>query len=177
MWRTDLQRRLYEDLSDLYPYSHSLINLTSPQTPTDTPACTPADMENLAACLNITCSDDISPIECHVKNCIEVKLKFTYECRYCIILNLTPFNPTNCLHHSANYYERSFGLMMLSKKRTSNVTVEGYLGKTSDMRGYIKASVSRFFLAAITVAAAGKLVSSYRSHYRQKEIIPRSGTL
>ena len=143
VWRTDIQRLIFSELRDLYPHTISQINLTTPKSP-PAAACRGDQIQAYAGCLQQNCASNPS-IACPIEDCITELLSVSYECRYCMIFNLDPNNPLgifNCAQHPESYYERSFGLMMLSRKPTSQVQVDGYLGEDSDLRGYIKATVS-----------------------------------
>ncbi len=138
VWRTDIQRLIAQSVKPTYPYSISLIDLDKPSTSMFT--CSRAEVLSYHNCTR-KCKD----VVCLIRDCSKILRAVPYECMLCMLLNVLPGNPEqmlDCITDPATSYERSFGLMVLSRKKPSNVEVEGFLGNVSEARGYIKASVS-----------------------------------
>jgi hypothetical protein len=60
----------------------------------------------------------------------------------CLLLEFNSSNETECLTIPASNFERTFGLMLLSKKELLNPTANPF-NNYSQIRGYLTASVSR----------------------------------
>ena len=139
MWLTNIQRTLYQGVKGLYPHSTSLVNLTGSSFTPQQAACTDQELGPLLACFMQMCTDDIS-VSCLVQRCPSLLQAVSYECRVCVLLNDdAPACATNS--QPASNYERSYGLMLLSRKRLTNIKMDGFLN-ISEARGYIKATVS-----------------------------------
>ncbi len=147
VWRTDLQRLIAQELRDIYPHAISLIDLETdrPSTPAFREfTCRGQVYSDYIKCVVKNCTDIRDPA-CPVRDCIGYLEALPYECRLCVVLNLDPRNPElilDCATDPPTNYERSFGLMVLSRRKVSEVKVEGYRGNISEGRGFIKAKVS-----------------------------------
>ena len=62
-------------------------------------------------------------------------------CSTCLLLELNSRNETDCLTIPASNFERTFGLMLLSKTELLNPTANPF-NNYSQLRGYLTASVS-----------------------------------
>ena len=50
----DIQRQIYQDLRDTYPYIHSAVDFSADYD-VETPACTQGQVEQFAACIKEKC--------------------------------------------------------------------------------------------------------------------------
>lgn len=141
MWKTNLQREIFAAVKDLYPYSVSLIDLTAEEDLSTPPVCTPRDVSNYVSCVITNCLT--SPRTCIIDQCLHILGPLSTECALCMLINIdTGTGITRCTTEPETNYERSFGLMLLSRRKISSSRAEGYLGNVSQIRGFYQASVS-----------------------------------
>ena len=141
IWKTDSQRNIYNGVRHLYPYSVSLIDLNTGQSTDPAPACSETEFNRIISCVQAYCTapDDIT---CPVRACVHVLIPLSFECKYCIIFHLgTTGNISRCSYDPAVNYEKTYGLMLLSKKEITENKTDGYLGNVSQARGFLQASV------------------------------------
>lgn len=150
VWKTNLQRQIFDAVRDYFPYSVSLINLTADTGSTKT-ACTQSEVFSYGSCLATNCATSSSPRTCVVDQCLHVLEPLSNECKLCLLINvgITSESILVCASEPETNYERSFGLMLLSKKSIIDSRVEGYLGNVSEARGYYQASVSPLHIVCL----------------------------
>ena len=142
MWKTNFQRQIFADVRHIYPHAVSLINLTAPEDVGSTNACTLAAVQSYGACVQMNCNKS-SPRSCVTEKCLHILVLLPGECKLCLLININYAGAIfDCAREPVTDYERSFGLMLLSKKALTTSRVEGYLGNVSEGRGFIQASVS-----------------------------------
>ena len=146
IWKSNTQRRIYQEVRDLYPYHVSTIDLTT-ENVTPEPVCSALDVQQYGACLFANCSAPNTPQTCIITECLHIINRLSDECIICLTTNIgTPGIPPGqdiavCAVQSRDDYARTFGLMLLSRKQLKKTSTEGYLGELSLARGYYKASV------------------------------------
>lgn len=142
MWKTNIQRQIYDDVRHIYPHTVSLINLAAAENVGNASACTPTAVQSYGACVRMNCNAS-SLRSCIVERCLHVLASLSPECKLCLLINFDGTGAIfNCITDPVTHYERSFGLMLLSKKNITASRVEGYLGNVSEARGFIQATVS-----------------------------------
>lgn len=62
-------------------------------------------------------------------------------CILCLVYEMTTTEQTQCRTSPVSNYEKTYGLMLLSKKQLINPRVNSYINQ-SQIRGYLSASVS-----------------------------------
>lgn len=141
IWRTDFQRQIYNAVRHHYHYSVSLINLTAVENSSST-ACTQTEVWSYGQCLQTNCNSSL-PRTCIIDRCLDILAPLSAECKLCLLINIGSNGSIgNCMKEPKTNYERSFGLMLLSKKEINASRVQGYLGDDSEARGFYQASVS-----------------------------------
>ena len=142
MWRTDIQRQIYSQLRHLYPHYVSLVNLTDVDSTADTPRACPADVvQSFGTCLAANCAAANATATCPGEHCLSVLLPLTTECRLCLLTNLNGIS--NCAQEPITNYEKSYGLMLISKREFNRSSTEDYILGVSEIRGYYQGFVSR----------------------------------
>ena len=104
-------------------------------------ACSVASFQAFATCSVIQCTNATGAglLSCLLQNCQPALRELSNPCFYCILFTT---RGQQCLNDSASLYEETFGLMLLSKKRLSNIKVEPFEAASTGIRGYIQARVS-----------------------------------
>lgn len=143
VWRTDYQRRIYSALRHHYPYYVSLINLTAVEDPNSPRACSLADVQSYGGCLIANCNSS-TPATCVIDRCLDILAPLSTECKLCLLINIGTSNGSieKCVTEPVTNYERTFGLMLLSKKEIIVGRAQGYLGDDSEARGFYQASIA-----------------------------------
>ena len=140
VWLTETQRTLYQGVKDRYRYIISAIDLTQDPSSDTTPACSVSGFQAFALCSAVQCTNATNPITCVLQNCQPALRGLSSACLACLSL---AGREQLCLTDSASLYGETFGLMLLSKKRLSNVKVEPFQSEgTGRIRAYIQARVS-----------------------------------
>lgn len=140
----NFQREIRNGLEDIYPYSVSIADLSTESTADAERACEISAVQLYGACLLVSCTDPSDPT-CIIRECLHVLSGLSAECKLCLVLQVgTSDGIAACAAKPATDYGRSFGLLLLSKKEIVSKRTEGYLGNTSEARGYYQASVSLY---------------------------------
>lgn len=142
IWKSSTQRQIFSELRDLYPHAVSNVDLVTENTETTPVACTLFEVLSYGDCITSNCTTSEADIDCPVRHCRHILLSLSQECLSCLILNSGPrFNIEVCVAELASSYEKTFGLMLLSKTAITQSSAEGYLGDISQFRGFLHASV------------------------------------
>ena len=141
VWLTETQRKIYQGVKHRYRYIVSPVDLTQDPSSDTTPACSVAGFQAFATCSVIQCTNATTALElrfCLLLNCQPAFRELSRPCLYCLFFTT---RGQQCLNDSASLYEETYGLMLLSRKRLSNIKVEPFL-PVSSFRAYIQARVS-----------------------------------
>ena len=74
-------------------------------------------------------------------SCLSELANLPESCIICFFLEVNISNETECLTIPASNFEKTYGLMLLSKKELINSTANPFTNQ-SQIRGYLTASVS-----------------------------------
>ena len=138
VWKASIQRQIYGGLSNLYPYFVSQIDLRTPGSNSTAAACSLSELTGVVVCNDMNCRNSTSRT-CGLRECTQIISALSDECRLCVIINPLP---NVCLTEPAANYERSFPMMLISKKEINQQRIEGYQGNVSEIRAFFQASVT-----------------------------------
>jgi hypothetical protein len=143
VWKTKLQRHIFNRVKRLYPHSVSLIDLTASKAEGGPRACSPTEVLNFERCLMTNCTNGTSSSlhACIANSCLHTLAPLSSNCKLCLSINIK-HELRQCEMEPEGFYGRSFGLMLLSKKAIRSSRAEGFLGDVSEKRGFLQASVS-----------------------------------
>ena len=143
VWLTETQRKIYQGVKDRYRYIVSPVDLTQdPSSDTTAPACSVAGFQAFATCSVIQCTNatGVGLLSCLLLNCQPALRELSSPCLYCLLFTT---RGQQCLTDSASLYGSTYGLMLLSKRRLSDIKVEPFESEgTGQIRAYIQARVS-----------------------------------
>ena len=135
---TETQRKVYQEVKEHYPYIVSPIDLTESYRNNTTSACDSDSVELLSSCTKTHCNSGHDERACVLQNCHPVLRQLTEPCLACLLIGL---RNSHCSSDPARLYMKTFGLMLLSKKKLTNIKVEKFLSVVTSLRAYIMAKV------------------------------------
>ena len=139
VWLTETQRKVYQGVKDHYPYIVTSIDLTQDPNEDKSPACDGASIQLVGTCIATFCNDTDSQSACFIQHCQSILRQLSQPCLTCLTIGRRGLQ---CSADPAGLYKSSFGLMLLSKKKFTNVKVKSYLPDyASNLRGHIQANV------------------------------------
>ena len=142
VWLTETQRKIYQGVKDRYRYIVSPVDLTQDPSSDTTPACSVAGFQAATTCSVIQCTNatGLALLSCLLLNCQPALRELSSPCIYCLFFTT---RGQQCLTDSASLYGSTYGLMLLSKRRLSDIKVEPFESEgTGQIRAYIQARVS-----------------------------------
>ena len=134
-----MQRKVYQEVKDRYPYIVSNIDLTQDPSSDPTRACSIAGFQLFGTCRVVHCTNVTNEFVCLHQNCQPALRQLSPACLGCLFFG---GRGQQCLADSASLYGDTFGLLLLSKKRLTDVKVVPLLQVATRLRGYIQAGVS-----------------------------------
>ena len=130
---------MYLEVKDRYPYIVSNVDLTQDPSSDPTPACTISEFQLLITCSVVHCTNPTNLVACLFQNCQPALRQLSQPCLYCLLIGE---RGQQCLTDSVGLYGETFGLMIMSRKRLTDVKVEPFQEETTRLRAFIQATVS-----------------------------------
>ena len=140
VWLTETQRKIYREVKDRYPYIVSPIELTEELSYRNdtTPACDADSVDLVSDCAGAHCNSSGDRTPCVLQKCQPSLRLLTEPCLACLFIGL---RGSHCSSDPARLYKEMFGLMLLSKRKLTNITVKKFLPGLISLRAYIIAKV------------------------------------
>lgn len=147
VWLPEHQQQIYKAVKGIYSYIASAIDLERDITFNKTPACDSAIFQELLSCTEANCKTvfEAEILPCYLIQCYDILSLLSTECTVCFLI---AGRGRECLNDPISLYQRTLGLMLLSKFELSDVNIQPYTPEAinqSAVYGYIEANVSFLF--------------------------------
>ena len=146
IWLLESQLKIRDGVHSIYPHVVMAVELAHGTSGDDgVPACDSNSMDMYENCSAIHCPSSGFNLYCMVENCPSTLRQLPRYCLACLILG--PPRRQSCLTTLAKqYWPSSSGLMLLSKRKLTDVQVQSFLPDPlaqnhGAFRGYIQAQV------------------------------------
>lgn len=146
VWLTESQRRIRDGVQSSYPHVVTAVDLNRDNSTADPfPACESSSMEIFKTCAAAHCPGSGFLLYCMAEKCFLALHQLSQHCLACLMFG--PPSGQSCLTvPAAQYRSTASGLMLLSKRKLTNVQVQSFLPdpipqQHGAIRGYIQAEV------------------------------------